>query len=254
MRVEVLASPVDALTLAETVEKARQAMRRRETLHQVSMNVAKLVKMRSDSLLRSDVLSSHIISADGMGIVYASRLLGHPLPERVAGVDLMNAILDVCAREGFHPYFLGATEHVVKAATEIAKARNPGLVFAGYRNGYFSEAEEDRIVAEIAASKADALFIAMPTPRKERLLSKYRERLGVPFIMGIGGSLDVLAGKVQRAPLWMQRYGLEWLFRIMQEPRRMMWRYISTNTVFAFLLLRALILSRARHNGAAGNR
>jgi N-acetylglucosaminyldiphosphoundecaprenol N-acetyl-beta-D-mannosaminyltransferase len=149
----------------------------------------------------------------------------------------MDAILGVAAEEGFHPYFLGAKEDVVERAAETAKARHPQLQFSGLHNGYFAEDEEPTIVADIARSHADCLFIGIPTPRKERFLNAHKNELGIPFIMGVGGSFDVMAGITNRAPLWMQRAGLEWLYRVWQEPRRMWYRYASTNSAFAWLLL-----------------
>ncbi|MGH7936648.1 MAG: WecB/TagA/CpsF family glycosyltransferase [Chthoniobacterales bacterium] len=237
MKTELLGVEIDALSFHETVDRVRAAMRRRQPMHHVSVNVAKLVKMRSDPILRDDVLSSDIASADGMGIIFASRLLKVPLKERVAGIDLMDAVLGVSAEEGFRPYFLGAKDDVVEQAAERAKARHPNLAFSGLHDGYFSKEEEPMIVEDIARSRADCLFIGMPTPRKERFLNAHKNELNVPLIMGVGGSFDVMAGITKRAPLWMQRAGLEWLYRIWQEPRRMWYRYASTNTAFAWLLV-----------------
>jgi N-acetylglucosaminyldiphosphoundecaprenol N-acetyl-beta-D-mannosaminyltransferase len=146
-------------------------------------------------------------------------------------------LLDICASHGFRPYFLGATDDVARQAAANAVSLYPGLVFAGIHDGYFEEGEEDAVVADIERSGAHCLFVGMPTPRKERFLLRNRQKLSTPFIMGVGGSLDVLAGKVSRAPRWMQRYGLEWFYRIVQEPRRMWWRYLSTNVVFGWMLL-----------------
>ncbi|MGO4572278.1 WecB/TagA/CpsF family glycosyltransferase [Microvirga sp. 2TAF3] len=241
MRVSFLDTPVDVLTLQETIEVAVDAMRSRRRVRHVAMNVAKLVKMRSDSVLRGDVLKSDIIGIDGAGIVLGARLQGIPVPGRVAGIDLMEALLQECAQKGFKPYFLGAKEDVIQKAVAVARRRFPGLNFAGMRNGYFNTDQEAEIVAQINASGADCLFIGMPTPRKERFLAAYAESLHPPFLMGVGGSLDVLAGQVSRAPEAMQRFGLEWLHRLLQEPRRMAWRYVSTNTVFAVLLFGAIL-------------
>jgi N-acetylglucosaminyldiphosphoundecaprenol N-acetyl-beta-D-mannosaminyltransferase len=252
MKAELLGVRIDALTFNETVDRARDAMRCRQPTHQVSVNVAKLVKMRSDPILRDDVLSSDIVSADGMGIIFASRLLKAPLKERVAGVDLMDAVLRVAAEEGFHPYFLGAKEDVLKCAAEKARARHPKLAFSGLHDGYFSEDEEPAIVEEIARSHAACLFIGMPTPRKERFLNAHKNALNVPFIMGVGGSFDIMAGITKRAPQWMQRTGLEWLYRIWQEPRRMWYRYASTNTAFACLLITELVRSLRRKRPRPG--
>jgi N-acetylglucosaminyldiphosphoundecaprenol N-acetyl-beta-D-mannosaminyltransferase len=239
MRVEFLNTPVDVLTLEETVNRAVVAMRNRCTCQHVALNVAKLVKMRRDPELWRDVTESDIVGIDGVGIVWGARILGIRVKERVAGIDLFERLLEVCAREGFRPYFLGAREDVLDRAISRLRLRLPTLHIAGSRNGYFSSEEEKEVIQAIRESDADCLFVAMPTPRKERLLAKFRGDLGVAFIMGIGGSIDVIAGVVKRAPPAVQALGLEWLYRLAQEPRRMFWRYISTNTIFAVLLARA---------------
>jgi len=240
MRAELLGSPIDILTKAETVAVARDAMRRKKTTLHVAMNVAKLVNMRSDPVLEADVKNSDLIGIDGVGILWAARLLGLPVKERVAGIDLFQELLGVCATEGFRPFFLGATPAVVSKALAEARAKYPSIQFAGARDGYFAPDQEAGVVEEIQKSGADCLFIGMPTPRKERFLAGNRNRLNVPFIMGVGGSFDVLAGHVTRAPLIMQNLGLEWLYRIYQEPRRMWWRYFRTNTIFAGMMVSAL--------------
>jgi N-acetylglucosaminyldiphosphoundecaprenol N-acetyl-beta-D-mannosaminyltransferase len=246
MRAEFLGTQIDLLTLEQTVIRAVDAMLMQTPTHHVALNVAKLVNMRRNEELKCDVNESHIVGIDGMGIVWGARALGIDVPERVSGVDLMERLLEVCSQLDFRPYFLGATQEVLERATIEALDRWPGLTFAGLRNGYFSPDEEAEIVDEIRAAKPDCLFIAMPTPRKERFLRKYRETLNIPFIMGVGGSLDVLAGHVNRAPLKMQRAGLEWLYRVYQEPRRMWWRYANTNAVYAGLLAREWLTRHVR--------
>ena len=241
MRTDLLGCSVDVLTMAETVDLARAAMRDRRRLQHVALNVAKFVNMRSDRVLQSDVMASDVIGIDGMGIVLALRMFGIPVKERVAGIDLFWEVLKACAREGFRPFLLGATPAVLNRAAAAINAHFPSVQIAGLRDGYFRSDQEHQVVEQIIASKADCLFIAMPTPRKERFLSAHRDRLGVPFIMGIGGSLDVVAGHVRRAPRLMQSMGLEWLYRVYQEPRRMWWRYAKTNIVFAGILIRGLV-------------
>lgn len=246
MRAEFLGVPIDLLTLEQTAVRAVDAMLMRKPTHHVALNVAKLVNMRRNDELKRDVNESHIVGIDGMGIVWGARALGIDVPERVSGVDLMERLLEVSSQLEFRPYFLGARQDVLERAVMKAIERWPGLALAGSRNGYFSADQEDQIVDEIRAAKPDCLFIAMPTPRKERFLRKHRDRLNIPFIMGVGGSLDVLAGHVSRAPDKMQRAGLEWLYRVYQEPRRMWWRYANTNVVFAGLLARAWVAQRMR--------
>ncbi len=241
MRASFLGCPIDVLTMAETVELARDAMRSRRRLQHVALNVAKLVNMRFDPVLATDVANSDVVGVDGMGIVWGARALGLPVESRVAGVDLLGELLAVCAEEGFKPYFLGAKPAVLRRAAERACERHPALRFAGLRDGYFTKEQEPDVVRAIRSSGADCLFIGMPTPRKERFLAAHRDELDTPFIMGVGGSFDVLAGVVRRAPPLMQRLGLEWLYRIYQEPRRMWWRYARTNALFAGLLAQAMV-------------
>jgi N-acetylglucosaminyldiphosphoundecaprenol N-acetyl-beta-D-mannosaminyltransferase len=258
LRRELLGVPIDSLTFDETVSSAVEAMRAKRLTQHVAINVAKLVKARRDPELWRDIAESHIVGIDGMGVVWASRALGIPVPERVAGVDLMERLLEICGEKGFRPYFLGASQEVLHRAVAAARTRWPGLDFAGYRDGYFAADDEWDIVTAIRISGADCLFIGMPTPQKERFLHSYRDLLNVPFIMGVGGGIDVLAGHVRRAPAFMQRTGLEWLYRIYQEPGRMWWRYASTNAQFAGLVAKALIAravsgrSRADKLGAEG--
>ena len=241
MRVDLLGCSVDVLTMTEMVERAKAAMRSRTRLQHVAMNVAKFVNMRSDAVLRDDVQGSDLIGIDGMGILWALRLFGIPAKERVTGIDLFCELLKLCAEEGFRPFLLGATPSVLQRAADVIAAKFPSIRLAGLRDGYFHPEEEGKVVEQIIKSKADCLFIAMPTPRKERFLAAYRDHLGVPFIMGVGGSLDVIAGQVPRAPRNMQSMGLEWLYRVYQEPRRMWWRYAKTNTLFAGILIRGML-------------
>jgi N-acetylglucosaminyldiphosphoundecaprenol N-acetyl-beta-D-mannosaminyltransferase len=241
MRASFLGCPIDILTMAETVELAHRAMLSRQRVQHVALNVAKLVNMRLDPLLAADVANSDVVSIDGMGIVWGARALGLRVPSRVAGVDLLAELLAVCAREGFKPYFLGATPLVLQQAMLRLRQKYPSLAFAGFRDGYFTREQEADVVRDIRSSRADCLFIGMPTPRKERFLASHRDTLGVPFIMGVGGSFDILAGTVRRAPISIQQLGLEWLYRVYQEPGRMWWRYAKTNTLFAGILAQAFI-------------
>lgn len=248
MRADFLNCPIDMLTMQETIERAANAMRTRVRLQHVALNVAKFVNMQTDPVLREDVAGSDLVGIDGMGIVVAARWLGLPVPERVAGIDLFKEVLAVCAKEGFRPFLLGAKPQVLQNAICAIKAQHPTLEFAGWRDGYFSKDQEEEVVKQIVVCKADCLFIGMPTPRKERFLSSHRDSLGVPFVMGVGGSFDVVAGHVRRAPKLMQSMGLEWFYRIYQEPRRMWWRYARTNALFALILIRALVGKKPARN------
>jgi N-acetylglucosaminyldiphosphoundecaprenol N-acetyl-beta-D-mannosaminyltransferase len=241
VRASLLGCPVDILSLDETLDLAREAIVSRKRLQHVALNVAKLVNMRNDPILAADVVNSDVVGVVGMGIVWAAKCMGITIKARVAGIDLLNAILALCARDGFKPYFLGATPEILDQAVRRTTERHPLIRFAGAQHGYFAESHEIKIVDRIRQSAADCLFIGMPSPRKERFLSAHRDEVNVPFIMGVGGSFDVLAGKVKRAPVHMQQVGLEWLYRVYQEPRRMWWRYARTNTLFAGILAQAVI-------------
>jgi N-acetylglucosaminyldiphosphoundecaprenol N-acetyl-beta-D-mannosaminyltransferase len=240
MRHEIFNCPIDVLTKAETVSVVREAMQVRKPMTHVSLNVAKLVNMRFDPILAEDVKSSDLIGIDGMGVVLAARFLGVDVKERVAGIDLFEEVLAICAKDGFRPFFLGAAPEIIARAVAAVRARYPAIEFAAFRDGYFKQDQENEVVKEIQNSGADCLFIGMPTPRKERFLAAHRRDLGVSFVMGVGGSFDVIAGHVNRAPHWIQTFGLEWLYRVYQEPRRMWWRYLKTNTIFAGMMIRAI--------------
>lgn len=210
-------------------------------MRQVSVNAAKVVQCSADRALAASVVNADIASADGQAIVWAARLLGRPLPERVAGIDLMDELLAAAQDRGLAVYFLGARQRVLDRALSAIRARYPGLRIAGARNGYFDPADDRRIAEEIGESRADMLFVAMSSPRKEVWVDRYAAIAGVRFAMGVGGALDVLAGERTRAPVWAQRLGLEWLFRMAQEPGRMWRRYLVGNARFAWLLARTMI-------------
>lgn len=235
-RREFLGSPMHVLTMPETLALANEAMVERKPLHHTVINVSKLVNMRKNAELMEDVATADVINVDGAGVVWGARLFGIDVPERVAGVDIMTNLFGLCARNGFRPYLLGAEQSVLEAVSERLAREHPQLGVAGMRDGYFKPEDEAAIVEAINASGADCLFVAMPTPRKERFLKKYRAQLKPNFVMGVGGSFDVYGGKVARAPALVQKLGLEWLFRVVQEPGRLWRRYYETNTAYAGLL------------------
>ena len=247
-RAAILGCEVDRLDMDETVERCRELIEARAGVQHVAINAAKLVSLHRDPKLREIVGRCSLVSADGQAAVWAARLLGDPLPERVAGIDLMERLLALAEERGYRVFFLGARQEVLEEAVRRIRARHPHLEIAGFRNGYFDDAESGAVCAEIRAARPDILFVAMSSPRKEYWLAAHVEELGVPFAMGVGGALDVVAGATRRAPEWMQRAGLEWFFRFVQEPRRMWRRYLSSNVAFSLLLARELVRS-GRRNG-----
>jgi N-acetylglucosaminyldiphosphoundecaprenol N-acetyl-beta-D-mannosaminyltransferase len=149
----------------------------------------------------------------------------------------MYKLLEKANEKGYRIFFLGAKEAVLQQVLTVVRTVYPGVQIAGSHHGYFTPAEEAALVHQIRMAQADILFIAFGTPKKELWVKRYLHAMGVPVVHGVGGSFDVLAGVIPRAPLWMQRNGLEWLFRLWQEPRRMWRRYLVTNTLFIILFL-----------------
>jgi len=207
----------------------------------VVVNVAKIVEMQKDSELRGIVSHCDLINADGMPLVWASRLLGNPLPCRVAGVDLFQNLVKLCAEKGYRPFFFGAREWVVEKVVQKFRNMYPQLEVAGYRNGYYVKEEESKIAEMIRDSKADTLFVGFSSPMKENFLKRWMPLMKVPFCMGVWGSFDIIAGKTKRAPSWMQKSGLGWCYRIYQKPRRMWKRYAKTNPVFVWMVVKEWI-------------
>jgi len=237
-RINICNIPVDALTMQETLQLIDKSIIERKPIHHVVINAAKVVNAQKDPGLKESIVNCDIINADGQAIVWASRLFNTPLPERVAGIDLMESLVKLSAEKKYRIFFLGAKEEIVKAVVEFySKLYNKDII-AGYRNGYFKKDEEQAVAGQIADSNADILFVAMSSPKKEIFLNTYKHLIQTPFIMGVGGSFDVVAGFVKRAPLWMQKSGLEWFYRVLQEPRRMWKRYLFGNSEFIYLVLK----------------
>jgi N-acetylglucosaminyldiphosphoundecaprenol N-acetyl-beta-D-mannosaminyltransferase len=236
-RATVLGCEIDRLTFADTLRFCERLIDERGTAQHVAVNVAKLVSMQSDPDLREGVVRSELVTADGQPVVWASRLLGDPLPGRVTGIDLMHGLLASAATRGYRVYLLGAKADILERAVANIRQRFPGIQVVGHRHGYWSEDEEDAVISEIVEARPDILFVALPSPRKEYFLANHRDHLSVPFVMGVGGSIDVVAGARRRAPKLLQRIGLEWLFRLIQEPRRLMGRYVKTNARFVLLVI-----------------
>lgn len=239
-RIEVLGCPVDALDLPATVERCFTLIEDGGGAWQASTNALKIDLCARDPRFAETLRASDIVSADGMPVVWASRLLGQPLPGRVNGTDLMHELLAAAEKRGLSVYVLGAREDVLERALSRLRSHHPQLQIAGGQHGYFAAEEEDDVVARVRSAGPALLLVAMPSPWKEEFLRRRIGDLGVGLAVGVGGSIDVLAGDRARAPLWMQRSGLEWLFRLAQEPRRMWRRYLVGNLRFLWLMSREL--------------
>ena len=235
--VDFMGIKMHSATMLETVNVISNRIEQNIFTQHVVVNVAKIVNMKKDPVLRESILSCDIINIDGMGVVFGARMKGINIPERVAGVDLFLELLKKAEEKVFPVFFLGARQDVVEETVRRLQQSYPNLNIAGYHHGYFWD-DEKTIVEKIKKSEAYLLFVAITSPKKENFINKWKDQLGVRFVMGVGGSFDVISGKVERAPQWMQNAGLEWFFRVIQEPRRMWKRYLVTNSKFAWLLLR----------------
>ncbi|NAW98152.1 WecB/TagA/CpsF family glycosyltransferase, partial [Vibrio sp. V23_P3S9T160] len=230
--------PMDIASMSETVAFIKEHIENKVFLQHVVVNVAKIINMQHDEQLAQSVKECDLINIDGMGVVFGARFLGYRIKERVAGVDLFFELLSMSSENGLPVFLLGATDDVVNLTVKNIHSSYPNLKIAGFHNGYFWE-KEKIIVDKIKESGARLLFVAITSPKKENFINKWKDDLGVDFVMGVGGTFDVVAGKVKRAPTWMQRAGLEWLYRVFQEPRRMWKRYLVTNSKFLYLLVKA---------------
>lgn len=240
-RINILGTPVDNLSMQETLELVTEAIEQKKQIHHTVVNAGKIVMMHENPELKESVVSADIINADGQAVIWASKLFRKPLKERVAGIDLMERLVALSNEKRYSLFFFGAKEEVVSKLVNGYSVKYPNAVIAGYRNGYFKKEQEEEIAKQIADSRANILFVAITSPVKENFLYKYRDVLkNVNFIMGVGGSFDVIAGYVKRAPRWMQKAGLEWLYRVYQEPKRMFKRYLVGNTKFITLTVKYL--------------
>jgi N-acetylglucosaminyldiphosphoundecaprenol N-acetyl-beta-D-mannosaminyltransferase len=239
MKIKIFNTAIDNYTIGETLQIIDEVIQTKKQLHHVVVNAGKIVAMQTDLQLRQSVNESDLINADGQAVVWASKFLGKPLKERVAGIDLMENIVKLAHQKQYKIFFFGAKEDVVKSVIDKYANQYSNSIIAGYRNGYFEEGEEQNIAKEIADSRANILFVAISSPTKENFLYNNKSFLkNVNFIMGVGGSFDVVSGKVKRAPLWMQKSGLEWFYRFLQEPKRMWKRYLIGNSKFIALVIK----------------
>jgi N-acetylglucosaminyldiphosphoundecaprenol N-acetyl-beta-D-mannosaminyltransferase len=212
LRVDLLGCAIDPVDMDTAVATIDAAIAGGSFCRHADVNASKIVALQTDAAMRASIENAELVVADGQSVVWASRLLGQPLPARVAGIDLMNRLIELAEHRGYSIYILGARQEILEHAVERLHEAHPALRIAGYRNGYF--------------------------------LARHGPDLGIPYVMGVGGSIDVVSGHVRRAPLWIQRGGFEWAFRLAQEPRRLFRRYLVTNAQFLALVFRHLIRRR----------
>lgn len=249
-RIVILDTVIDVLTARETVDIVEEYATKKEPLHLMGVNADKINMLNENKRLKEIVNGCGVINADGISVVLAGKFLGKALPERVAGIDLMQELIALCARKGYKVYLLGAKEEIVRGVAEILKENYKGLDIVGFRNGYFKEDQWYEIKEELEAKQPDFVFVGITSPLKEYLVD-YLQGQGLNCVfMGVGGSFDVISGAIPRAPRWMQRMNLEWLFRVMKEPRRLFKRYFVGNWKFIKLLI--VEKRKLKHEGVNG--
>ena len=236
---KILNTNIHNLSMDETISIVEETIEKNQQIHHVVVNAGKIVQMQKDKQLRESVNNSDIINADGQAVIWASKILNKPLKERVAGIDLMQNLVELAYKKNHKIFLFGAKDEVVKKVVSIYTEKYGKEIIAGFRNGYYIKKEEIEIARQIASSGANMLFVAITSPKKENFLYNYKKELNnVNFIMGVGGSFDVIAGVTKRAPLWMQNIGMEWFYRFLQEPKRMWKRYLVGNSKFIYLVFK----------------
>ena len=220
MKKEILGVSIDDVTLPEAVSIAAELVREPGWGYVVTPNPEFLLDARKNEAFRRDLAGAALTVPDGIGVVYAAKILGTPLKGRVPGIELAGGLMAEMAKWGGRVYLLGAKPGVATRAGEKLMERYPGLVVCGARDGYFKEEESHDIAREIAQSGADAVFVCLGAPKQERWMACYGSQTGARLLLGLGGSLDVFAGTVERAPELWRKLNLEWLYRLVKEPKR----------------------------------
>ncbi len=218
-KVDILGAPIDAVTYATAMARVDEFIASRQPHHIFTADVSGIMRAREEPELAEIIRTSDLVTADGAGVLWAARVFDFPLPERVSGVDLVRRMCALAAHKGYRVFLLGAAPGVAEAAAAVLLAENPGLTVAGTRDGYFQD--EAEAAESLRQATPDIVFVALGIPRQERFIRRWYGELGLPVCMGVGGSFDVISGRLERAPLWMQRSGLEWLYRVIQEPKRL---------------------------------
>lgn len=247
-RVEIMGCPFDAVRMPEAIDAIFRWRDEpeRKTHHIVTVNVAILMMMRQDPKLAAAIQKADMVVVDGMPLVWSSRWLKTPLPERVSGADMMKEVLEAGGSLGLSIYLLGTTQERLDKLAEVLRAKYPKVKIAGMRNGFFKKEDWPEVCRQIREAKADLLLVGMPAPFKEVWCEAHREELATPAVLGVGGAFDVMAGFVQRAPVVVQQAGFEWAWRLAMEPRKLWKRYLVTNSSFLALLGKTLAEERLR--------
>lgn len=219
-RLEILGIGIDKVNSQQALERIGEFIASGESHQIVTANAEIIYQASKNEKMRNVINNAQMVTADGSGVVWASRQLGEPLGQRVTGIDLVNSICEQSAKDKWKIYILGSAPGVAATAAINIRDKFPGCNIVGTHHGYFNAKEEKQILAELEQLKPDVLFVALGAPKQEYWIADHLSALGIPVGMGIGGSMDVLSGNVKRAPKWMQKMSLEWLYRLLIQPTR----------------------------------
>lgn len=219
-KVKILGVTVDSITMRDALARIEKYLKERKPRLIATANAEMIMRATSDMELKKILNDANLVVPDGAGTVWAARHLGCDMPERVAGYDLAQELMRIAPKKGYKFYFFGSAPGVADKAKAKAEELYPGIKVVGTRDGFFKPEDEAQIIADIKAVKPDVLLVALGVPKQEKWLYAHMKELKVPVSIGVGGTFDVMAGVMQRAPLWMQKAKLEWLFRGLKQPSR----------------------------------
>ena len=219
-KVEILGCNVDKIDMDETLQKIGDFIQSGNPHHIITLNAEIIYKAQSDPKLKTIINEADLVTPDGSGVVWASKYLNSPMPERVTGIDLTQNLAELASKKGWTLYLYGGAPSVAEVAAQNLQIKHPELKIAGTCHGYITEAEEQNLLKDITEKRPDILLVALGAPKQEFWIKKHQKTLQTSVCIGVGGSLDVIAGRVKRAPVFFQRAGLEWLYRLIKEPHR----------------------------------
>ena len=220
MKVDILGCNVDRIGMDETLEKIEGFIQSGKPNHIITLNAEIIYKAQSDPKLREIINNADLVTPDGSGVVWASRHLNAPVPERVTGIDLTLKLAELASKKGWTFYFYGGAPSVAENAAKSLQKKHKGLKMVGTSHGYITEIEKQNLLEDIKKKQPDILLVALGAPGQEFWIKDHQKYIKVPVCIGVGGSLDVIAGKAKRAPMYLQKAGLEWLYRLIKEPHR----------------------------------
>lgn len=245
-KVNIIGTNIDNVNMYETLRYIHELLRSDTFSYVVTANVDHLMKLRKDKVFRTIYQEANLVVADGVPLVWASKIIGTPLKERVNGTDLFLCVCEESSKKGYSIFLLGGNKGVARQTCKVLEKKFPGIKFAGYycpEFGFEEKIDEClRIQNLIANSNASILFVGLGAPKQEKWIKKFGSGCQVRLAIGVGASFSFVTGDMRRAPIWMQRCGLEWFWRLLNEPRRLWRRYLIKDIPFIWIVLKAWVV------------